>query len=101
MSIYGAVPTTAIGPYHYLYRITNVVENKHYYGIRTSKNLLPKEDLGKKYLSSSQNKEFIKNQKEYWNLTKKELTEYIDDNWYGDFVWVIEKWYWLYFFNTQ
>ena len=46
MSIYGAVPTTAIGPYHYLYRITNVVENKHYYGIRTSKNLSPKEDLG-------------------------------------------------------
>ncbi len=48
--------------YHYLYRITNLVEQKHYYGIRTSKNVLPKQDLGISYFSSSHDKEFIKDQ---------------------------------------
>lgn len=49
--------------YHYVYRISNTKENKHYYGTRTSK-VHPKEDLGIKYYSSSTNKEFIKSQKE-------------------------------------
>lgn len=49
--------------YHYVYRITNVIENKHYYGSRKSK-ILPKEDLGIKYFSSSSDKEFIKDQKD-------------------------------------
>lgn len=49
--------------YHYVYRITNIQENKHYYGVRTSK-VEPKLDLGVKYFSSSSNKEFINNQKE-------------------------------------
>jgi len=44
--------------YHYVYRITNVVENKHYYGKRSSK-CDPKQDLGVKYFSSSTDKEFI------------------------------------------
>ena len=47
---------------HYVYRITNKVENKHYYGCRTTK-LEPKDDLGSKYFSSSKDKSFIKDQK--------------------------------------
>ena len=38
--------------YHYVYRITNKILNKHYYGKRSSK-LSPELDLGKKYFSSS------------------------------------------------
>jgi hypothetical protein len=48
--------------YHYVYRITNVMENKHYYGKRSSK-IKPVVDLGKKYFSSSKNKDFIRDQK--------------------------------------
>lgn len=48
--------------YHYVYRITNITENKHYYGVRSC-NILPKKDLGVKYFSSSTDKEFIKEQK--------------------------------------
>ena len=48
--------------YHYVYRITNTVERKHYYGSRKSI-LQPKEDLGKKYFSSSVDIEFIADQK--------------------------------------
>jgi hypothetical protein len=49
--------------YHYVYRITNILENKHYYGKRKS-TIEPKLDLGRKYFSSSTNKEFRKDQKE-------------------------------------
>ena len=49
--------------YHYTYRITNILLKLHYYGVRTSKDILPKKDLGIKYFSSSTNKEFIKDQK--------------------------------------
>lgn len=48
---------------HYVYRITSIVEDKYYYGVRTCK-VEPKEDLGKKYFSSSTDKIFIKDQKE-------------------------------------
>jgi hypothetical protein len=48
--------------YFYVYRITNKIENKHYYGVRQSK-ILPELDLGIKYFSSSTDKEFIKEQK--------------------------------------
>lgn len=48
--------------YHYVYRITNIVERKHYYGSRKSI-LHPKEDLGKKYFSSSVDTKFIADQK--------------------------------------
>jgi hypothetical protein len=48
--------------YHYVYRITNLVEKKHYYGKRSSK-CDPREDLGKKYFSSSKDRTFIKDQK--------------------------------------
>jgi hypothetical protein len=49
--------------YHYVYRITNLVEKKHYYGKRSSK-CDPKQDLGKKYFSSSTDKEFRADQKQ-------------------------------------
>ena len=49
--------------YHYVYRITNKIENKHYYGCRTTK-LEPKDDLGSKYFSSAKDMSFIKDQKE-------------------------------------
>ena len=48
--------------YHYVYRITNLVEKKHYYGKRSSK-CDPKQDLGKIYFSSSTDKEFKVDQK--------------------------------------
>lgn len=47
--------------YHYVYRITNLIRNKHYYGSRTSKNE-PINDLGVNYFSSSSDKEFIEDQ---------------------------------------
>jgi hypothetical protein len=43
---------------HYVYRITNIILNKHYYGIRSSK-VQPSQDLGIKYFSSSFDKEFM------------------------------------------
>jgi hypothetical protein len=49
--------------YNYVYRITNIIECKHYYGCRST-NILPSEDIGKRYFSSSHNKDFIKDQKE-------------------------------------
>ena len=39
--------------YHYVYRITNLINNKHYYGKRSSK-IEAKLDLGLKYHSSCQ-----------------------------------------------
>jgi hypothetical protein len=48
--------------YHYVYRITNIILNKHYYGTRSC-NILPKNDIGVKYFSSSKDKDFIKDQK--------------------------------------
>jgi hypothetical protein len=48
--------------YHYVYRITNIVEKKHYYGKRSSK-IEPKLDIGFKYFSSSKDKEFMLDQK--------------------------------------
>ena len=45
--------------YYYVYRITNKLLNKHYYGSRGSK-IEPKLDLGIKYFSSSTDKNFIK-----------------------------------------
>jgi hypothetical protein len=47
--------------FHYVYRITNVVLNKHYYGYRSSK-IEPKLDLGIKYFSSSKDSRFKKDQ---------------------------------------
>lgn len=49
--------------YHYVYRITNLVERKHYYGKRSSK-ILPQDDIGIKYFSSSYDKNFMIDQKQ-------------------------------------
>lgn len=48
--------------YYYVYRITNKIEKKHYYGSRSCK-ILPSLDLGIKYFSSSSDKCFILDQK--------------------------------------
>ena len=48
---------------HYIYRITNIIESKHYYGVRSAKN--PYNDLGKIYFSSSTNVKFIEEQKTF------------------------------------
>jgi hypothetical protein len=62
-NIYGRRAVTGIdGRYHYIYRITNIVEGKHYYGKRTSKKH-PHRDLGIKYFSSSTDKDFKLDQK--------------------------------------
>ncbi len=49
--------------YHYTYRITNIKEKKYYYGVHSC-NCLPKEDIGIKYFSSSNNREFKLDQKQ-------------------------------------
>jgi group I intron endonuclease len=49
---------------HYVYRITNKILNKYYYGVRSS-DIEPKLDLGVKYFSSSSDKEFRKDQKNH------------------------------------
>lgn len=56
---------TVDGRYHYVYRITNLIENKHYYGSRSS-TCEPIMDLGIKYfssISSSAYKWIVKDQK--------------------------------------
>ena len=58
--------------YHYVYRITNTQEKKHYYGVRSSK-VEPKLDLGIKYFSSSTDKGFIKEQKENKTIFKYKI----------------------------
>lgn len=51
--IYGSSTfVTSDDKYHYTYRITNIQENKHYYGVRTTK-VDPYSDLGTEYFSSS------------------------------------------------
>ncbi len=47
---------------HYVYRISNIIANKHYYGTRSSQH--PKLDLGIIYFSSSSDIMFIKEQKQ-------------------------------------
>ena len=49
--------------YHYVYRISNIIERKHYYGVRTS-DVAPIYDIGINYFSSSTDKSFIKDQNE-------------------------------------
>ena len=58
--------------YHYVYRITNTVKNKHYYGVRSC-NVVPKLDLGVCYFSSSRDREFIKDQKNSPNNYKYKI----------------------------
>lgn len=48
---------------NYVYQIEHIHTGRYYIGVRST-NLLPEDDLGKKYFSSSRDKEFIKDQKE-------------------------------------
>lgn len=50
--------------YHYVYRITHIKHGMHYYGARTSR-IDPSLDLGFKYFSSSEDKLFKQNQKDF------------------------------------
>ena len=50
--------------YHYVYRITNLLTKKHYYGCRSS-NRLPIDDLGIAYFSSSKDIDFVTEQKHH------------------------------------
>lgn len=47
---------------HYVYRITNIILEKHYYGVRSSE-CMPSDDIGVKYFNSSKDKEFINDQR--------------------------------------
>ena len=49
--------------YHYTYRITNIKEGMHYYGVHSC-NCLPKEEIGVTYFSSSYDREFKLDQKQ-------------------------------------
>ena len=63
--------------HHYVYRITNTQENKHYYGVRSSK-VEPKLDLGIKYFSSSTDKEFIQEQQGNKSIFKYKIVKQFD-----------------------
>ena len=64
--------------YYYVYRITNIVENKHYYGSRVSK-CEPIKDLGIKYFSSSRDKDFKEEQKNYTENFKYKVIKIFDN----------------------
>lgn len=65
--------------YFYVYRISNIVSNKHYYGSMVS-SLLPKLDLGIKYFSSSYDKEFKQEQKDHPTRFKYKIVKICKDN---------------------
>jgi hypothetical protein len=48
-----------------VYRITNILTHKHYYGYKSCSKRDPKDILGKTYFSSSSDKEFIAEQKNH------------------------------------
>lgn len=48
---------------HYVYKISNIIDDKHYIGVRSSKN--PIKDLGIKYFSSSSDEEFMLEQRDF------------------------------------
>lgn len=48
-----------------VYRITNIIVRKHYYGYKSCSHRDPKEIIGKTYFSSSSDKEFITEQKNH------------------------------------
>ena len=60
--------------HHYVYRITNIIVKKHYYGCRSSY-IEPKLDLGTKYFSSSTDKAFIREQKEHKDIFKYKIVK--------------------------
>jgi len=81
-TIYGATPVVGTdNKFHYVYRITNLVEGKHYYGVRTCK-IDPYSDLGTKYFGSPcnvKNKWIVSDQKKNpQNYKYKILSFFVD-----------------------
>ena len=64
--------------YYYVYRISNIIVNKHYYGYRSSKTH-PSKDLGIKYFSSSSDHSFIIDQKNNKNNYKYKIIKIFDN----------------------
>lgn len=64
--------------YYYVYRITNIILKKHYYGYRSS-NIHPTQDLGINYFSSSLDKDFIFDQKNKPNNYKYVIVRIFDN----------------------
>ena len=65
--------------YYYVYRITDLYDNTHYYGSRVS-TITPKLDLGITYKSSSTNKQFLINQNTYKTRFKYKIIKIFDNN---------------------
>ncbi len=63
---------------HYVYRITNKILGKHYYGYR--KALDPYKDLGIKYFSSSSDRAFIEDQKNNPSNYKYKIVQIFNDS---------------------
>ena len=59
--VYGISVSHQSEKYHYVYRITNIVMRKHYYGKRSSTDY-PLNDIGQTYLSSSTDDLFMQDQ---------------------------------------
>jgi hypothetical protein len=51
--------------YHYTYKIINNCNDKYYIGVRTCRGVLPKNDIGFLYFSSSSDKDFLLEQKDF------------------------------------
>lgn len=64
--------------FYYVYRISNLLINKHYYGYRSSK-IHPTKDLGIKYFSSSSDNNFIIDQKNNKNNYKYKIIKIFDN----------------------
>lgn len=64
--------------YYYVYRISNIESDKHYYGCRKTKRN-PKDDLGIRYFSSSRDKSFIELQKERPEIFKYVIVKTFDN----------------------
>ncbi len=67
------------GRYYYVYRITDKINKKHYYGSRVSVEH-PKMDLGLIYMSSSNDIEFMKDQEEYPQRFKYKIVRIFENN---------------------
>lgn len=67
------------GRYYYVYRITDKINKKHYYGSRVSVEH-PKMDLGLVYMSSSNDIEFKKDQEEYPQRFKYKIVRIFENN---------------------
>jgi hypothetical protein len=64
--------------YYYIYRITNIKASMHYYGYRSCFGN-PYNDLGKKYFSSSSDKNFINEQNKYPERFKYKIIKIFDN----------------------